>query len=410
LGAPQLFSLFLAGGLLHAQDTREVAGTRPAGPAAAVRLAELERRHLARAGKGNATRERVDDLRSFVSEFPRSPEAGRARFEIAELMFLLEGRFTEAGKEALKALELPDVELKAVFQAMLLARSFGTRTEQMLPRAAEKFASASVQTTLHIAAMAMQMGLEDEGHAWMKQALAKATSLDDRLDAARGLRLSLPDEDGWQSVLAEADKVAKSPDERARVLMEKVSTARHRKRGDEGKEEARAILQEIVNLYPSSPTGRIAKGQLAVTEIAPGREAIPFLARDLNGKWLSLGDYEGKVLLIVFWATWCGPSMMEMPLVVRTYDEFRPKGFEVVGIALDKDADREKVESVVAKNKMAWRHVLDGVSYGSEIAQLYGLEGTPFTVLVGRGGKVIASDLRGSRIREEARRAVQTDR
>jgi thiol-disulfide isomerase/thioredoxin len=121
---------------------------------------------------------------------------------------------------------------------------------------------------------------------------------------------------------------------------------------------------------------------------------IPANAKDLEGKPVTLADYKGKVVLIDFWATWCGPCRAEMPNVIKAYTKYRAKGFEVLGISLDRPGDVEKLKSYIKDKAMPWRqvHYSEGPN---DVATAYGVEGIPHTVLVGADGKVIRIGLRG---------------
>jgi thiol-disulfide isomerase/thioredoxin len=114
---------------------------------------------------------------------------------------------------------------------------------------------------------------------------------------------------------------------------------------------------------------------------------------DANGQPLSLAQYKGKVVLLDFWATWCGPCREELPNVIATYEKYKDKGFEVVGISLDED--EEEFRKVIAEENMSWRHHFDGKGWANEIAQLYGVQSIPATYLLGRDGKIARIGLRG---------------
>ncbi|MBL9087730.1 MAG: TlpA family protein disulfide reductase [Planctomycetia bacterium] len=131
--------------------------------------------------------------------------------------------------------------------------------------------------------------------------------------------------------------------------------------------------------------------------------AIPANAKDLDGKPVTLADYKGKVLLIDFWATWCGPCRAEMPNVIKAYTKYHAKGFEVLGISLDRPNDVEKLKSYIKEKAMPWRqvHYSEGPN---DVASAYGVEGIPHTVLIGGDGKVIRIGLRGAALEKTLER------
>jgi thiol-disulfide isomerase/thioredoxin len=116
----------------------------------------------------------------------------------------------------------------------------------------------------------------------------------------------------------------------------------------------------------------------------------------LDGEKIKLSDYRGKVVLVDFWATWCGPCIAEMPNVAGALKKHGEEGdFIVLGISLDKD--EATVREFLKKHKdVAWAQIVGGPAKENEIAKLYGVEGVPATFLIDPDGKVAAKDLRGA--------------
>ena len=129
--------------------------------------------------------------------------------------------------------------------------------------------------------------------------------------------------------------------------------------------------------------------------LVAGASPFPLTGVDLEGKTVSLDQFEGKVLLIDFWAVWCGPCVGEMPNVVAAYNKYHADGFEIIGVSLDPLSDRTKLETFVGDHKMPWRQIFDGKFWSAENAVAYGVHSIPFTVLVGRDGKIAAVSARG---------------
>jgi thiol-disulfide isomerase/thioredoxin len=140
-----------------------------------------------------------------------------------------------------------------------------------------------------------------------------------------------------------------------------------------------------------------AEAEKAQASLAPGLAFPDFDVKDLDGKPLSVGALKGKVVLVDFWATWCGPCRAELPNVIATYKKHHGDGFEIIGVSLD--SDRSKLDAFLKKQDgMTWAQYFDGLGWQNKLAGKYGVQAIPFTVLVGKDGKVIGTNLRGEKL------------
>ena len=121
-------------------------------------------------------------------------------------------------------------------------------------------------------------------------------------------------------------------------------------------------------------------------------------AVDLDGKPISLADYRGKVVLLDFWAVWCGPCLGEIPRIKAVYEKYHDKGFEVIGVSLDEDA--AALREFIKEKDMPWRQILDGQRWAGHLVQQYGVRSIPAPFLIDREGKVISVKARGSLLDE----------
>lgn len=119
---------------------------------------------------------------------------------------------------------------------------------------------------------------------------------------------------------------------------------------------------------------------------------------DLEGKPISLADYRGKVLLLDFWAVWCGPCIGEIPNVKKVYEKYHDKGFDVIGISLDND--EAVLREFIEENQLPWRQIFDGEGWSGPLAEQYGIRGIPAPFLLDREGKVISVNARDDLLEE----------
>jgi thiol-disulfide isomerase/thioredoxin len=118
------------------------------------------------------------------------------------------------------------------------------------------------------------------------------------------------------------------------------------------------------------------------------------------GKVLRLSALKGKVVLIDFWASWCGPCRRENPNVVKLYKKYKSKGFEIFSVSLDEDPKAWK--QAIAQDGLSWpNHVSDLLGWQTPLIQSYRFDGIPHTVLLDRKGQILSTGLRGSELEQK---------
>ncbi len=112
-----------------------------------------------------------------------------------------------------------------------------------------------------------------------------------------------------------------------------------------------------------------------------------------EGNEIALSSLRGQYVLIDFWASWCGPCRRENPNVVKVYNKYHSKGFEILGVSLDKDGNKWK--GAIKQDGLTWMHVSDLKGWQSVAAATYNIHSIPATILLDKSGRIIAKDLRG---------------
>jgi thiol-disulfide isomerase/thioredoxin len=140
--------------------------------------------------------------------------------------------------------------------------------------------------------------------------------------------------------------------------------------------------------------------------LAEGYSAPDFEQNNLDGKPISLNAYKGKVVLLDFWATWCGPCLNDLPEVIKLYEKYRDQGFDIIGVSLDGESTRTSVETLkkfVKDRKIGWEITYDGLGWNNAVAQKYQIKSIPYQLLVDQEGiiQMVASgfDQSGQKIK-----------
>ena len=132
----------------------------------------------------------------------------------------------------------------------------------------------------------------------------------------------------------------------------------------------------------------------AQRKLAVGSPAPDISLSQPDGEMLSLTDLQGKYVLIDFWASWCGPCRKENPNVVRVYNKYHDKGFEILGVSLDKD--RNSWLKAIQQDGLVWKHISDLKYWNSVVVPEYQVKGIPLTYLVDPDGNIVGKNLRGA--------------
>lgn len=146
---------------------------------------------------------------------------------------------------------------------------------------------------------------------------------------------------------------------------------------------------------------RIKENVSKMRATAVGQKFTDFAMNDPEGKEVKLSDYvgKGKVVLVDFWASWCGPCRREMPNIVEAYKQYKGKKFEIVGVSLDKDADSWK--AAIEKLGITWPQMSDLKYWDCEGAKIYAVSSIPHTMIIDGEGTIVARGLHGEELQEK---------
>jgi peroxiredoxin len=133
-----------------------------------------------------------------------------------------------------------------------------------------------------------------------------------------------------------------------------------------------------------------------------GQKAPDISLPNPEGQKVKLSTLKGKVVLIDFWASWCGPCRKENPFVVNVYNKYKDKGFTVFSVSLDNNKD--KWLQAIEKDGLVWNHVSDLKGWNSSAADLYGIRSIPATFLLDKDGTIIGKNLRGAALENALRK------
>jgi len=164
------------------------------------------------------------------------------------------------------------------------------------------------------------------------------------------------------------------------------------------------LLSRYTDLHPNF-VAQVEQQIQQASKLMVGAEAPEITQATPNGKTSSLSDLRGKVVLLDFWASWCGPCRRDNPKVVKIYNKYKNQGFEVFGVSLDGNKDRWL--KAIEKDQLTWTHVSDLKKWKSAAAQLYGVKSIPQTFLLDKEGKILAKNLKGPALEQKIQEALK---
>jgi tetratricopeptide (TPR) repeat protein len=164
-------------------------------------------------------------------------------------------------------------------------------------------------------------------------------------------------------------------------------------------EEGVGALKTYLQLDPNGNEASQARAVVANTKMVDARVAPTFAFKSNTGEDLSLEKLRGKIVLLEFWASWCGPCRVELPEIKNIWKKYGGDQFIIVGINLD--SNRPAFDAFMKEAGMTWPQYYDGLGWSNKISQLYGVYAIPHSVLIDQDGVIKARGLRGEELSEK---------
>lgn len=168
--------------------------------------------------------------------------------------------------------------------------------------------------------------------------------------------------------------------------------------------EIREYYEMLSNSVKQSPYAAAIKTNLEkVSAVEIGSEAPKFSGPNPEGEEISLEDAMGKVTLIDFWAAWCRPCRVENPNIVKVYEKYHDKGFNIIGVSLDREDQRDRWLQAIKDDNLTWTQISHLQFWEEPIAQLYGVRAIPAAFILDENGVIVAKNVRGEALEQKVK-------
>ena len=173
-----------------------------------------------------------------------------------------------------------------------------------------------------------------------------------------------------------------------------------------GKDKVKKLYNSFSNEVKNTYYGKHILDFISLNKnIKIGDAYADFSQNDIDQKKVNLSDFKGKVILLEFWGSWCGPCREGNPELVTIYNEFKNKGFEILGVAAD--TDKTQWLNAIKTDNLTWTNVTDFKGDKNKAAIIYGVNSYPTNYLIDRNGIIIAKDLAGEKLREKLNEIIK---
>ena len=167
-----------------------------------------------------------------------------------------------------------------------------------------------------------------------------------------------------------------------------------------GKEKSKELFDQFSVENKNSEYGKSISKYIELNKNPQiGEKYVDFEMEDTNGKTRKISDFEDKLILLEFWASNCGPCRQENPNLVKTYEKYKPKGFEIY--AVSQDTKKSSWLNAIKKDKLPWLQVSDLKGKDNSASLIYGINGIPDNFLIDKSGIIIGRNLRGEKLNKK---------
>ncbi len=167
---------------------------------------------------------------------------------------------------------------------------------------------------------------------------------------------------------------------------------------ESGLNEARRMYASLGEGAKNTQYGRMIKERInRLSKTVGGAKAPDFTLSDINGAPVTMSAVKGKIKIIDFWASWCGPCRLNNPALRKLYDEYHPKGLEIIGVSLD--TNKAAWEKAIEKDGLGWVNVSSLKGWECDVVRLYNISGVPSLFILDENNNIIATGLRGEQLK-----------
>lgn len=164
-----------------------------------------------------------------------------------------------------------------------------------------------------------------------------------------------------------------------------------------GKEKTTELFNKLTPMVKNSDDGKMIERYLLLNkELKIGDKFADFEMLDSNGQQRKLSEFQGKIVLLEFWASWCGPCLSDIPYLKKTYENYHKHGFEIFAVSFD--INKEDWLKAIEQKNLNWNHVTELKSLGNTAGLIYGVSGIPDNFLIDKKGIIKARGLRKDKL------------